>query len=145
VFLERIILMKKLQTKKHFPLYRKTIASYASFINQVPCHFYKESMVASKVIYIHFDNLISLYRQSYEWERLGKLIAEQVSNVALNRTESLLFQTPEQRYLYLISFHPDILNTISYFFVSWNSRAFVEQNHKKTFRKKSFPYDFNLS
>lgn len=94
------------------------VVSYASFINQVPCHFYTQSMVASKVIYIHFDNLMSLYRQSHEWERLGRLIAEQASNVSLNRTESLLFQTPEQRYLDLIKFHPDIMNTIPLYHIS---------------------------
>ena len=94
------------------------VVSYASFINQVPCHFYTQSMLPSKVIYIHFDNLMSLYRQSHEWERLGRLIAEQASNVALNRTESLLFQTPEQRYLDLISHHPDIMNTVPLYHIS---------------------------
>lgn len=94
------------------------VVSYASFINQVPCHFYTQSMVTSKVIYIHFDNLMSLYRQSHEWERLGRLIAEQASNFSLNRTESLLFQTPEQRYLDLITFHPDIMNTIPLYHIS---------------------------
>lgn len=97
---------------------KQLVVSYTSFINQVPCHFYTESIVASKVICIHFNNLISLYRQSHEWERLGRLIAEQVSNVALNRTESLLFQTAEQRYLALIKFHPNIINTIPLYHIS---------------------------
>jgi CRP-like cAMP-binding protein len=94
------------------------VVSYASFINQVPCHYYTQSMLASKVIYIHFDKLMSLYRESHEWERFGRLIAEQASNVALNRTESLLFQSPEQRYLDLTSQHPDIINSIPLYHIS---------------------------
>lgn len=94
------------------------VVSYASFINQIPCHFHTQSMVASKVIYIHFDQLTALYRKSHEWERLGRLIAEQASNIALNRTESLLFQTPEQRYLDLVSQHPYIINSIPLYHIS---------------------------
>jgi CRP-like cAMP-binding protein len=94
------------------------VVSYASFINQVPCHYYTQSMLASKVIYIHFDKLMSLYQASHEWERFGRLIAEQASNVALNRTESLLFQSPEQRYLDLTSQHPDIINSIPLYHIS---------------------------
>ena len=94
------------------------VVSYASFINQIPCHFYTQSMVKSKVIYIHIDNLLKLYQQSHEWERLGRLIAEQASTFALLRTESLLFLTPEQRYLDLVSQHPDIMNVIPLYHIS---------------------------
>ncbi len=94
------------------------VVSYASFINQVPCHYYTQSMLPSKVIYIHYDKLRTLYGQSHEWEHFGRLIAEQASNIALNRTESLLFQTPEERYLDLVTQHPDIMNTIPLYHIS---------------------------
>lgn len=94
------------------------VVSYASFINQVPCHFYTQSMVNSKVIYIHIDHLTKLYQASHEWEHLGRLIAEQASTFAILRTESLLFLTPEQRYLELVSQHPDIINAIPLYHIS---------------------------
>lgn len=94
------------------------VVSYASFINQIPCHYYTQSMLTSKVIYIHFDKLTSLYRQSHEWEHFGRLIAEQASNIALNRTESLLFQTPEQRYLDLVKQYPDVMSAIPLYHIS---------------------------
>ena len=94
------------------------VVSYASFIHQVPCHFYTQSMINSKVIYIHVDHLTKLYQQSHEWEHLGRLIAEQASIFAIVRTESLLFQTPEQRYLDLVSQHPDIINAIPLYHIS---------------------------
>lgn len=47
------------------------VVSYASFINQVPCYFYTQSMVKSKVIYIHFDNLMSLNLQSHDKAQLS--------------------------------------------------------------------------
>ena len=58
------------------------VVSYASFIHQVPCHFYTQSMVNSKVIYIHIDHLMELYKQSHAWERLGRLIAEQIGRAS---------------------------------------------------------------
>ena len=94
------------------------VVSYASFIHQVPCHFYTQSMVNSKVIYIHIDHLMELYKQSHAWERLGRLIAEQASTFAIVRTESLLFLTPEQRYLNLVSQHPDLLNSVPLYHIS---------------------------
>lgn len=94
------------------------VVSYASFINQVPCHFYTQSMIKSKVIYIHTDHLTKLYHTSHQWERFGRLIAEQASTFALLRTESLLFQTPEERYLNLVSQHPDIINAIPLYHIS---------------------------
>lgn len=94
------------------------VVSYASFIHQVPCHFYTQSMVNSKVIYIHIDHLMELYKESHAWERLGRLIAEQASTFAIVRTESLLFLTPEQRYLNLVSQHPDLLNCIPLYHIS---------------------------
>ncbi len=96
----------------------QVVVSYASFIHQAPCHFYTQSMAQSKVIYIHYDQLNQLYRQSHEWERLGRLIAEQASTFALMRTESLLFQTPEQRYLDLVYQHPDIMDRIPLYHIS---------------------------
>jgi CRP-like cAMP-binding protein len=94
------------------------VVSYASFIHQVPCHFYTQSMTKSKVIYIHIDHLIKLYQQSHEWERLGRLIADQASTLAIIRIESLLFQTPEERYLDLVTQHPNIMENIPLYHIS---------------------------
>lgn len=102
----------------YFYTNNQIVVSYASFINQVPCHYYTQAMVDSKVIYIHIEKLQMLYQKSHVWERFGRLIAEQASNIALDRTESFLFQTPEERYLNLVHQHPDIINSIPLYHIS---------------------------
>ncbi|WP_337040885.1 Crp/Fnr family transcriptional regulator [Emticicia sp. 17c] len=96
----------------------QVVVSFKSFITQSPCNYYTQSMVDSKILYIHIDDLNKLYKQSHQWEHLGRLIAEMAFTVSMNRTESFLFQTPEQRYLQLIEDHPDIFNTIPLYQIS---------------------------
>lgn len=94
------------------------VVSFASFINQMPCHYYTQAMIDSKVIYINYEHLSQLYKTSHEWEHFGRILAEQASNIAFDRTESLLFQSAEQRYLNFQSQHPHLINEIPLYHIS---------------------------
>lgn len=96
----------------------QVVVSFKSFITQTPCSYFTQSMVESRILYIHIDDLNRLYHQSHKWEHFGRLIAELAFNASMNRTESFLFQTPEQRYLQLIADHPDIFNSIPLYQIS---------------------------
>ncbi len=75
-------------------------------------------MTPSRILYIHIDHLKQLYTQSHQWERFGRLIAEMAFSVSMDRTESFLFRTPEQRYLELVEQHPAIFNSIPLYHIS---------------------------
>lgn len=75
-------------------------------------------MTDSKVIYINIIDLLNLYQKSHQWERFGRLLAQEAFNLLINRTESFLFKTPEERYLDLIKHHPDIINSIPLYHIS---------------------------
>ena len=94
------------------------IASYKSFLMQTECMYYTESMVKSTILYIHVDHLHELYRQSHEWERFGRILAESALNAVMTSTEGFLFHTPEERYLQLIEKHPDIFNAIPLYHIA---------------------------
>jgi len=94
------------------------IASYKSFLTQTECAYYTESMVYSRILYIHIDHLNLLYRQSHEWERFGRILAESALNAVMTSTEGFLFHTPEERYLQLIEKHPDIFNAIPLYHIA---------------------------
>lgn len=96
----------------------QVVVSYKSFINQSPCNYYTESMVDSTILYINITHLQELYQQSHQWERFGRLVGERAFNLAMNRMEDFLFQTPEQRYLDLIEQHPDLYNSIPLYHIS---------------------------
>jgi CRP-like cAMP-binding protein len=86
------------------------VVSFKSFIQQVPCDYHTTALTSARVVHIHIADLLRLYQQSHKWESFGRLLAQEAFNVAMARTESFLFQTPEERYLNLIKHHPDIFN-----------------------------------
>lgn len=94
------------------------VVSFKSFINQIPCDYHTQSMTESKVLCIHINDLQKLYQQSHAWERFGRLLAQEAFNITMERTESFLFKSPEERYLDLIKHHPDIFNHIPLYHIS---------------------------
>lgn len=94
------------------------VVSFKSFINQSPCDYHTQSMTDSIVLCIHINDLQKLYKQSHAWERFGRLLAQEAFNITIARTESFLFRTPEERYLDLIKYHPDIFNNIPLYHIS---------------------------
>lgn len=94
------------------------VVSYKSFVNQAPCDYYTESMTNSTILYIHISHLMTLYKQSHQWERFGRLLAEKAFDIAMNRAEDLIFQSPEQRYRKLVEQHPDIFNSIPLYHIA---------------------------
>lgn len=94
------------------------VVSFKSFIQQVPCDYHTTALTAATVVHIHIADLLRLYQQSHKWESFGRLLAQEAFNVAMERTESFLFQTPEERYLNLIKHHPDIFNSVPLYHIS---------------------------
>ncbi len=114
------IIDEKTGEEKNIFLYSKNqfVVTFKSFINQIPCDYHTQAMTDASVIYINITDLLLLYKQSHQWETFGRLLAQEAFNVAISRTESFMFQTPEQRYLDLIKHHPDIFNTIPLYHIS---------------------------
>lgn len=94
------------------------IVTFKSFIHQIPCDYHTQAMTDASVTCIGISDLLSLYKQSHQWETFGRLLAQEAFNIAMARTESFLFQTPEERYLDLIKHHPDIFNHIPLYHIS---------------------------
>lgn len=94
------------------------VCAYKSLMTQTPCNYTWQALVDSKILCIHIDNLARLYKQSHAWEHFGRIVAEYAFNVVLDRAESFLYKTPEERYLKLIEQHPDIFETIPLYHIS---------------------------
>lgn len=94
------------------------VVSFKSFINQVPCDYHTQAMTDSTILYINIFDLLSLYQKSHQWERFGRLLAQEAFNIAMERSESFLFKTPEERYLDLIKHHPNIFNNVPLYHIS---------------------------
>jgi CRP-like cAMP-binding protein len=114
------IIDNKTSEEKNVFLYSQNqfVVTFKSFINQIPCDYHTQAMTDASVIYINITDLLSLYKQSHKWEKFGRLLAQEAFNVSIMRTESFIFQTPEERYLDLIKYHPDIFNNIPLYHIS---------------------------
>ena len=94
------------------------VVTFKSFINQQPCDYHTQAMTDALVVHIHIDDLLQLYQQSHQWETFGRLLAQEAFNIAMDRAESFVFKSPEQRYLDLIKYHPQIFNNIPLYPIS---------------------------
>jgi CRP-like cAMP-binding protein len=119
VFRSYVIDAKTAEEKNIF-LYSQNqfVVTFKSFINQIPCDYHTQAMTDASVIYINITDLLYLYQQSHKWEHFGRLLAQEAFNVAIERAESFLFKTPEERYLDLIKHHPQIFNSIPLYHIS---------------------------
>ncbi|WP_340201624.1 Crp/Fnr family transcriptional regulator [Ascidiimonas sp. W6] len=114
------IIDNKTGDEKNIFLYSKDqfVVPFKSFINQTPCEYHTQAMTDASIYYINFNDLLTLYKQSHKWERFGRLMAQKAFDITIERMESFIFKTPEERYLDLIKNHPDIFNSIPLYHIS---------------------------
>lgn len=119
------------------------IVTFKSFVNQIPCDYHTQAVTNARIIYISIDDLLGLYRNSHKWESFGRVLAQTAFNIAMERVEGFVFKSPEERYLDLIQFHPDIFNSIPLYHIS--SYLGIEGPSLSRIRKRisGKQYDFN--
>jgi CRP-like cAMP-binding protein len=94
------------------------VVTFKSFVNQIPCDYHTQALTNASVIYINIADLMSLYTRSHQWEKFGRLLAQEAFNVTMSRIEGFLFKSPEERYLDLVAQHPDIFNNVPLYHIS---------------------------
>jgi len=100
-----------------YPTHR-FVVTFKSFIHQVPCDYYTQAMTDGRVLCIGLTDLLFLYKQSHQWERFGRLMAQEAFNVAIDRAEGMLFKTAEERYLELLKHQPEIFQNLPLYHIS---------------------------
>jgi CRP-like cAMP-binding protein len=94
------------------------LVSFRSHINQKICQYFIQAMEDSEIIYISYDDLKGLYERRPNWAIFGRLLAELFFTYSQSRTEELLFNTHEGRFMRLLNEHPDIINRIPAYHIS---------------------------
>ncbi|WP_229366003.1 Crp/Fnr family transcriptional regulator [Fibrisoma montanum] len=89
------------------------LTSLKSLLTQTTCPYLIEALEDAELLVIDHDVLRQLYPQSHGWERFGRLLAEQYFLANQTRSESLLMQSAEERYVDLLTSQPDLLNRVS--------------------------------
>jgi len=89
------------------------LTSLKSLVTQEACPYYIAALEDAELLVITVRQLHQLFEQSHGWERFGRILAEQYLVFHQAKSESMLFQTAEQRYLALLQQFPGITNRIS--------------------------------
>lgn len=102
----------------HFQLENMFIVDYQSFITSKKSVFQIEALEDSHILYFNKKTVESLFEQSHNWEKFGRIIAEQVFILYTKRFQSLLFQTAQERYLNLLKEFPEIFQRVPQYLIA---------------------------
>lgn len=85
---------------------------FASLVTRTPTTDYMVAMEDLEIFQIQYDDLQRLYDTSPVWQKFGRLIAEAVLVFVVARNKSLLFNTPEERYIMLMKERPKVMANV---------------------------------
>lgn len=94
------------------------VTDYQSFLVSRPSGCYVSALEESELVLFSYDKLQEAYAGSHGWEHFGRLISEACYMEAMQRSESFLFQTGEQRYRTLASEKPHILQRVPLYHIA---------------------------
>jgi CRP/FNR family transcriptional regulator len=118
----------------HFAFENEFVTDYDSFLYEKPSRYLIQALEDAEIVSFNLPALQNAYRQSHNWERFGRMIAEQSYKLTTQRVESFLFLDGEQRYLELLNHQPRIFDRIPLYHIA--SYLGMERESLSRLRKK---------
>lgn len=91
----------------HFAMENEFTSAYFSFLERKPARCYVQALEDTTLLAVSKADLDELYVGNWNAERLGRLNAERLYKMLIRRQESLLLETPDERFNRLLKEHPD--------------------------------------
>lgn len=88
------------------------VTSYTSLITGQPSRVYLQAMENMKVLILKKSDLLGLYQKYHNFDKLGRLLAEQVAITSEQHLLNILNQTAEKRYKTLLENQPQFIQKI---------------------------------
>jgi CRP/FNR family transcriptional regulator, anaerobic regulatory protein len=86
---------------------------YPAFVFQKPSNYTIQCLEPTTFACLSYESMQSMYSQSPNIEKYGRLVAEEILIRQQERIESFIFQTAEQRYLHFMKNHLPLFNRVS--------------------------------
>lgn len=118
----------------HFAFENEFVTDYDSFLQEKPSRYFIQALEDAEIVTFTLPALQNGYNQSQNWERFGRIVAEQSYKLTTRRVESFLFLDGEQRYLDLLKNQPRILERIPLYHIA--SYLGLERESLSRLRKK---------
>lgn len=88
------------------------LSDYSSFLTRTPGLLYVECLEDSELLLLDYQSVQELYEKINEFQKFGRLMAEFLFIMISMRTNSLLFESPEQRYINFEKENPDLMQRV---------------------------------
>jgi CRP/FNR family transcriptional regulator, anaerobic regulatory protein len=88
------------------------ITDYSSFVSRQPSIDYMVAMEDIEILQLSHDKLMQAYEHSPVWQKFGRLMAEYILIFVVARNKSLLFNSPEERYITLMKERPKVISNV---------------------------------
>ena len=94
------------------------VSAYDSFLTQQPTLYELQTLADTTLYSISYQDLQEVYQTTDFGNLIGRLTAERLFYIKSKREQSLLNETPEQRYLKLFKERPELIHKIPLKYVS---------------------------
>jgi CRP-like cAMP-binding protein len=94
------------------------VASFISLLTGNPSTEIIECIIPGKLITIPYQDWINLYQISHELNTFGRKMAEYNYVLAMERIESLQYQSASDRYQIFLKYYPNLLNQIPHHYIA---------------------------
>jgi CRP-like cAMP-binding protein len=88
------------------------VSAYDSFLTRKPSLYQLETLVDTTLWSINYHDLQKVYASTIIGNTIGRFISERLYLIKSKRVQSLLNETPEQRYLNLFMDRPNLIKQI---------------------------------
>ncbi|NBP69474.1 MAG: Crp/Fnr family transcriptional regulator [Cytophagia bacterium] len=94
------------------------ITEYTSFVSRQPTIDNIVAMEDAEILQMSYNDIQIAYDKAPVWQKFGRLMAEYVLTFISSRNKSLLFNTPEERYLKLMKERPKVIERIPQHYIA---------------------------
>jgi len=101
-----------------FSFKNQFVSAYDSFITRQPSNYELETLADTVLYRMSYQDLQEVYKVTKIGNLIGRLVAERLFYIKSKREQSLLNETPKQRYLNLFSERPELIHVIPLKYVS---------------------------
>lgn len=118
----------------HFTFENDFVVNYHSFLQATPSRYFIEALEDAEIVAFNLETLQRAYDQSQNWERFGRIMAEQSYKLTTSRVEGFMFMDAEERYLEMMKTTPHLLDRIPLYHLA--SYLGIERESLSRLRKK---------
>jgi CRP/FNR family transcriptional regulator, anaerobic regulatory protein len=111
-------IIKEQELTVNFSFEGNYVTDYTSFVTRQPTIDNIIAMEDAEILQLHYRDMQKGFESSPVWQKFGRLIAEYILIFATNRSRSLLYNSPEERYLMLMKERPKVMERVPQHYIA---------------------------